>query len=397
MVVIFSRLSTGAGAEGSLSDICRVFLEAGGECDVIVGKSTLRARLELQKHLRQLSRARGHKIVVQNHSRILDFLVSKSVYFEDVASFRMSITSARFLLLPGRFRTLRLLNNARHILVGQVLTQKGVNQLRKRAPRAVLSFNHNGDPESFSAQWPKLAPFTGAAGYLQYLEAFDRFLFQNEAQRLQFAGLYRELDRPKHTIWPSCDEEDAARALGLPNPYAPGTLNLVCVAKFQEAKGQLRLIEAFRSILLDFPLARLHLVGGTISDTAYLEGCKQYVRRSSLDAYVSFWGFRSDAARFIAHADLFVLLSRGEGTSRAMRESAFLGTPIVAQSLEGSRSFLGSNGAFWVYRSGEAKVIAGALASPSKRHEVADEARKRYARLASWAKFSPAISGYFGA
>jgi glycosyltransferase involved in cell wall biosynthesis len=157
----------------------------------------------------------------------------------------------------------------------------------------------------------------------------------------------------------------------------------------------LDLIEAFGEVLPKYPSTHLTLVGDSIRDKSYLVECQRYVAENNLNDHVEFVGYREDALRYIAHADVFVLVSKGEGTSRAVREAVFLGTPIVSRRLEGVESFLGGAGAFWVLGDDVRSALEEALKGSEKRARVADVASFRYAELATEAKFFGAVSSYF--
>jgi glycosyltransferase involved in cell wall biosynthesis len=290
----------------------------------------------------------------------------------------------------------QLLKRANHVFVGQILTTKGVSQLRKIAGGARITLHHNGELADFERRWSTYRTYTALPSYQAYLGAFDSVLFQNEGQLLDFREQHANLEIFTTAIWPTCDEQRALEGRNAPSPYEPGTDNLVCVAKLQTGKRQLELIQAFQTLTSEFPSARLHLVGAAASgDPNYLKQCRDYVHSNSLTRKVTFWGYRSDAMMFLAHAQALVLPSEGEGTSRAIREAAFLGTPIVTTLLGGSHSFLGEKGAFWIRDSDVAGAITLALQSSSARQAVGITASERYRQLASWDKFFRASCEYF--
>ena len=399
VLVVFSRLGTGAGAEATLTDVCEAVINGGALCVVIVGKSRRSERTRLRRRLRDASLARVGRARVISASRLLDFRVAPSLHISDVGARKFGILSARHLFDVRRVLARVLLRKANHVLVGQVLTAKGVSELVTLAPRAVITLNHNGEPGDFLAQWKFLespGKSTAVQNYSEYLQSFHRILFQNVGQRKAFDDLgYLGVGRTA-VIWPSCDETAALRAVAEPDPYDSSFVNLVCVAKFQRSKKQLELIQAFGSVLPRNPGIRLTFLGDSIRDRSYLEECQEYVIKHDLDDHVRFLGYRTDALRFIAHCDMFVLVSEGEGTSRAVREAAFLGKPIVSRKLEGVESFLGTEGAFWVKKNDVGAALEEGLSDAHRRATVARSGKDRYTALATQAKFSVAVQAYFG-
>ena len=399
VVVVFSRLGSGAGAEATLTDVCQAILTAGGHCVVLVGKSTWSQRARLRSFLRSASANPSGRARVISSARLLDFRVSSSVRLADVLARKVSPLSLRFVLDPRRMLAHYFLSLAHHVLVGQVLTARGVSELRAMTAMGVLTLNHNGEPDDFSSQWRLLSPATKSVrvqSYVQYLQAFDRVLFQNEGQRRRFEAFdYPSLGQTE-VIWPACNESAARRAATEPNPYDSSLVNLVCVAKFQPSKKQLDLIKAFGEVLPKYPSTHLTFVGDSIKDKSYLMECQRYVAENNLNDLVEFVGYREDALRYIAHSDVFVLVSEGEGTSRAVREAVFLGTPIVSRRLVGVESFLGPKGAFWLLGEDVRSTLEEVLQGSDRRLRVAEFAHGRYSELATETKFSAAVRSYFG-
>ena len=399
IVVMLSRLGSGAGAEATLTDFCKVIASAGGHCAVVAGKSTVQQRARLRRRLQEMSSASSPRIRVVSAARLLDFRVSPSVNLIDLRTGKFGIWSLRFVLDVRRVIVRLLLRSADHVLVGQVLTAQGLGQLRALATRGVLTLNHNGEPGDFLAQWKFLespGKSTAVQDYSEYLQSFHRILFQNEGQRKAFDDLGYLGVGPTTVIWPSCDETAALRAVAEPDPYDSSFVNLVCVAKFQRSKKQLELIQAFCSVLPRNLGIHLTFLGDSIRDRTYLEECQEYVMKHDLEDHVRVLGYRTDALRFIAHCDLFVLVSEGEGTSRAVREAAFLGKPIVSRKLEGVESFLGTEGAFWVKNNDVGAALEEGLSDAHRRAAVARSGNERYTALATQAKFSVAVQAYFG-
>ena len=401
LTVVMSRLGTHAGAEGTLGDFCRAALEHGHHCQVVVGRSTHSQRKKLQITLRKHALKHG-KISVFSAWRVLDFRVARGVSAQDFSKPRqLPWSSIRFLLQPMRWKVRLRLQRSTHVITGKVLTQRGERELRDLCPQATNILNHNGEPKDFFEQWSKSQPGTknkltrqAKEGYAASLEVFDRFLFQSTGQKSAFLELAPRYETRSLVIWPSCDEKSVQSNAQLPNPLPPDKFNLVCVGKFQKNKGQLELLEAFKAVRASLPEAHLSFVGGSIQDRSYLNECKALAHDPRLAGHVTFFGPRTDAPSFIAHCDIFILVSRGEGVSRSIREAAFLQKPIVAHRADGTVSFLTEAGAFYPDSDQSQKIaqsIVRAAEGIQARKEVSHVAGDRYATLATWIKFSSAV------
>lgn len=393
VVVLLDRLGSGAGGEASLLDFALALGNLGCKVDVLVARSTVSQRKKLESFLHKRTLGFG-AIRVNQIARTLDFYVARSVNFVDfIHRKRHRLTAARFLLIPARQKVKKSLREANIVLSTQVLSRRGVNQLKFLARKAKLVLSHNGDLETFSEKWKARERFDGSdpfAEYGNYLSEFDEILFQSDEQELEFREFYPFVPAGLSTIWPSCDENKCSEAQTSPSPLDSDRINFVYVAKFQPTKNQFELIEAFSQITADFPRATLTLVGGTIFPQEYLERCKYLVSRSGLDERVRFTGHRDDSCRFIFHSDCVIHPSKSEGVSRAIREAAFLGKPIICSNLTGLRSFLGQSGALYLSESSaEAieKALRVALREKSLLEEVAHNALAAYDDKAAWTKF----------
>jgi len=81
------------------------------------------------------------------------------------------------------------------------------------------------------------------------------------------------------------------------------------------------------------------LIVGRVDEATFDLKCQ--VKELGLEPHVQFLGFRTDARKIAAQADLFVLPSRWEGMPNALMEALADGVASVATSVEGSKELLG--------------------------------------------------------
>jgi len=396
IAVLIDRLGSGAGGEASLLDFVLALGSSGHLVHVLVARSSASQR----RQLRRLIYAKGltpGRIRVIPVARTLDFYVARSISLEDFVGLDAPrLTAARFLLLPARQKIKDCLREADIIIASQVLSNHGLRQVKNLAKKAKLVLSHNGDPQTFSEKWERRERFGSdeqQTQYQQYLGGFDEILFQSTGQELEFRHNYPSIPSRLSTIWPSCDETKCLAAQNSTNPYDSDTFNFVYVAKFQPTKNQLELIEAFSQITSDFPRTTLTLVGGTISPQDYLDRCKSFVKQSGLEEKVLFTGHRHDSCRFIFHSDVVIHPSISEGVSRAIREAAFLGKPIVCSALTGLHSFLGRSGALYLTNSSADAIedaLRVSLAEKAMLEEISRVAYGAYSNKSEWARFERA-------
>ncbi|MCG6871116.1 MAG: glycosyltransferase [Gammaproteobacteria bacterium] len=112
----------------------------------------------------------------------------------------------------------------------------------------------------------------------------------------------------------------APRPAGWPQGQGPVVIG---VGRFTRQKDFPTLLRAFAR--LETP-ARLVILGSGRG----LAAARELAAELGIAQRVSLPGFVDDAAIWIAHADLFVLSSRWEGSPNALTEALALGTPVVA-------------------------------------------------------------------
>ncbi|MFZ6027530.1 MAG: glycosyltransferase family 4 protein [Chloroflexota bacterium] len=129
---------------------------------------------------------------------------------------------------------------------------------------------------------------------------------------------------------------------------SPGTvvrpLQIVCVARLIERKGQHHLIQAVKQLLDEGLEVEVKLLGTGDSLAAY----QQLAAALGLQAHVRFLGYvsREDVRKYCADADVFVLPSFYEGMSLAALEAMGVGLPLVLTRTGGTEELVaeGVNG-----------------------------------------------------
>jgi len=123
-------------------------------------------------------------------------------------------------------------------------------------------------------------------------------------------------------------ERDAVRAeFG----FAPGAVVIGTVANYHPKKDWPNLLRAGRLVADRDPSVRFCAVGqGPLEDAV-----RALHRELGLDDTVILPGYRADAARVMAGADIFTLASRWEGLPVAVMEACALGLPLVLTAVGG--------------------------------------------------------------
>ena len=129
----------------------------------------------------------------------------------------------------------------------------------------------------------------------------------------------------------------AARArLGV----APDDFLIVSLGGYDGIKNQLGLLAAFDSVARRHPKARL-VCAGSVTNGEYFGTVRHLARKLEHRRRIRVWGYRADAARWLAAADLYVVASFAEGWSLAATEALAAGVPLVHTECGGAQELLG--------------------------------------------------------
>jgi len=113
------------------------------------------------------------------------------------------------------------------------------------------------------------------------------------------------------------------------NKKIPNDKYIVYVAKFENRKNQILLLEAYKKSNIKLPLV---LIGDvhTDSDRQYLSSIKEKIKELNIESQVLFPGFQVNPYPWIKNAELFAMSSNSEGLPLVLVESFILGTKVVS-------------------------------------------------------------------
>jgi glycosyltransferase involved in cell wall biosynthesis len=134
---------------------------------------------------------------------------------------------------------------------------------------------------------------------------------------------------------PAPERDDVRAEFGFP----AGCPLVLMLGRVVREKGYAELVDAWASIVRDFPNARLLCVGPSLESDRrnFLPAARRRVARLGLQHAVAFAGMREDVPRLLRAADLFVLPSWREGLPRSIIEAMACALPVVATRIRGSR------------------------------------------------------------
>jgi len=207
----------------------------------------------------------------------------------------------------------------------------------------------------------------------------DWFIFQNEADRAEFAA--NGIGRPGNAVLiaGSGVDLDCFR----PSPEPPGVPLVVLPARMIGDKGVREFVAAARALHARGVAARFALVGGEDPDNP------SALARPELNALVSegaveWWGHRTDMPAVLRESHVVCLPSYREGMPKALLEAAAAGRPVVTTDVPGCRDCVepGVSGLLVPARDAGAlaDALAALLADPSRRASMGRAGRARAER-----------------
>jgi len=110
------------------------------------------------------------------------------------------------------------------------------------------------------------------------------------------------------------------------------------VARLDDVKDQLTMIDAFARVVTKIPEARLFLVG----DGPMRKKLNERIGKHRLEKEIFITGARGDIPEMLNLFDLYVLTSVSEGTSLSLLEAMASGLPSVVTNVGGNPSIIGN-------------------------------------------------------
>ena len=163
-------------------------------------------------------------------------------------------------------------------------------------------------------------------------------------------------DRVRHHVILNGIDRKTLENLPRPAELETAACNVVVVGRLDTVKGVRFAVEAMRDAQIPADV-RLFIVGDGPE--------RQQLERASveygLSARIRFTGFRSDAAAFIAHADLVLLPSLHEGLPYTMLEAIAAGTPLAASQVGGLAETLEDKRTALLFPAGDITAITAAI------------------------------------
>ena len=138
---------------------------------------------------------------------------------------------------------------------------------------------------------------------------------------------------------------------------ARGEVRLLNVGRLSPEKGQVLLLQAVAGLLPEYPGLAVWFAG-----TGPLQGhLEAEASRLGLDGRVRFLGYVADMPALYREVDLVVQSSLTEGLPNVMLEVAYLGVPVVATDVGGTREVIehGRNG--WLVEGGSLPALTEGL------------------------------------
>ena len=117
------------------------------------------------------------------------------------------------------------------------------------------------------------------------------------------------------------------------------TPRILCIARVEPVKNQILLVEALKLLKKEVPQLSFRCDFLGEADPKIKNFLEEEARKGGISNRLFFHGrvSRETLMRFLSNADISVLTSLKEGKPRALMESSFMGVPVVATDVVGTR------------------------------------------------------------
>jgi glycosyltransferase involved in cell wall biosynthesis len=165
-----------------------------------------------------------------------------------------------------------------------------------------------------------------------YYPKADMVIAQTEQMKKELIAKCGVLyDRIKVVDNPIDKEYIDEHVKGLSSPYPNDDRTHFCwVGRYDWIKGVDVMIKAFNKAYQNNHKISLYLIGKDIPKSEYYQSILEYVEKNQLQEVVHFIGFKKNPYIWIAYADCLIVPSRSEANSNVMKETAYLGVPIIS-------------------------------------------------------------------
>lgn len=211
------------------------------------------------------------------------------------------------------------------------------------------------------------------------LRSFDRVILVSHAMRRRLPSWWVPDSRVRilHNalMIESYGGDQVGKGRTAPNPS--DRVRLLSVGRLSAEKGQDLLLRAVAELSALYPRLELLFAGVGPLETEL----RRLAERLGIGERVRFLGFVADMPALYASVDLVVQSSLTEGLPNVMLEAAYLGVPIVATDVGGTREVVEHGVSGWLLRPGDEGALRNALqrylADPVAFIEMAQRGRAR--------------------
>lgn len=124
--------------------------------------------------------------------------------------------------------------------------------------------------------------------------------------------------------------------------YGLNDKRIVCLANFRPQKDHFTLIEAFNSILVNFPEWSLHCVGKDFNDEYSLK-IKEKIHKLGLSKNVYLYNSKSDISNILKQCQIGVLSSKSEGLPLALLEYGLANLAVISTNVGDCKKVIQNN------------------------------------------------------
>lgn len=186
---------------------------------------------------------------------------------------------------------------------------------------------------------------------------------------------------PEEELGPAT--EDDRRYLRRELGVSEDAVVVLSLAHLCERKGQLYAVRALQGLQTYGRAVHLCLVGSCERDPGYVQDIRDAVRERGLGDRVHLTGFRSDAARLVRGADVFLHTAVADPHPRAVVEAMAAARPVVAFAVDGVSETVVDGRTGKLVSPGDAGAVAAAirelLDEPGLARSLGDAGRRRVA------------------
>ena len=186
-----------------------------------------------------------------------------------------------------------------------------------------------------------------------YVGKLDYVISVSKECQIDFQKTFSFPDQKIRTVEIGVESQDIKNQVPEINIFNGDQKIITHIGGYVPEKNHLRLIHIFKNILVEYPDAKLLLIGKGRLEEIVLKKVESLQLQNS----IHFLGYRNDVLEILSKSDAFVLPSLIEGLPGVILEAMYCNTPVIAYNVGGIKEVVMPETGWLIEKNDEASFV----------------------------------------